>query len=164
MVCQEPYSSFVGSVEQHGPGWSGGDPSRLTGWTLVRTHHAIARRFIDTLARVGLTPTQFGVLVQVVSEPGLSQAELARRVLVTPQSIGELLTSLERLRYITRQRGPRGKASLVRVTDAGRAALDRATPLIQAMNSPEALGLTPEQDTTLNALLHQVLKSVSGSD
>src|SRR4051794_35139165 len=153
MVRQEPYSLSMGDVEQHGPGWSGGDPGGVTGWTLVRAHHAVARRFTETLARAGLTPTQFGVLVQVLSGTGLSQAELARRVLVTPQSVGELLTSLERLGYISRRRGPRGTASVVRVTDAGRAAVDRATPLIQAMNSPQALGLTPQEDTTLNALL-----------
>jgi DNA-binding MarR family transcriptional regulator len=135
----------------------------VTGWTLVRTHHAVARRFVETLARVGLNPTQFGVLVQVVSDPGLSQAELARRVLVTPQSIGELLTSLEHLGHITRRRGPRGKASVVRVTDSGRSALDRATPLVQAMNSPQALGLTPDEDTTLNALLHKVLAAMNDS-
>ncbi len=153
----------MGDVEQHSPGWSGGDPGRVTGWTLVRTHHAVARRFTELLGRAGLTPTQFGVLVQVVSEPGLSQAELARRVLVTPQSIGELLTSLERLGHITRRRGPRGKASVVQVTDSGRSALDRATPLIQAMNHPQALGLTPDEDTTLNALLRKVLAAMNGS-
>ncbi|WP_203821810.1 MarR family winged helix-turn-helix transcriptional regulator [Paractinoplanes ferrugineus] len=153
----------MGDVEQHGAGWSGGDPGRVTGWTLVRTHHAVARRFTETLARAGLTPTQFGVLVEVVGGTGVSQAELARRVLVTPQSIGELLTSLERLGYISRRRGPRGTASEVRVTDAGRAALDRATPLIQAMNSPQALGLTPPEDTTLNALLHKVLAAMKDS-
>jgi DNA-binding MarR family transcriptional regulator len=153
----------VGDVEQHGPGWSGGDPGAVTGWTLVRTHHVVARRFTETLARAGLTPTQFGVLVQVVSDPGLSQAELARRVLVTPQSVGELLTSLERLGHITRRRGPRGTASVVRVTDSGRSALDRATPLVQAMNNPQALGLTPDEDTTLNALLHKVLAAMNDS-
>jgi DNA-binding MarR family transcriptional regulator len=153
----------MGDVEQHDPGWSGGDPGKVTGWTLVRTHHAVARRFTETLARAGLTPTQFGVLVEVIGGTTPSQAELARRVLVTPQSVGELLTSLERLGYITRLRGPKGKASLVQVTDAGRAALDRATPLIQAMNSPRALGLTPQEDTTLNALLHKVLAAMSES-
>ncbi|MGK5681385.1 MarR family winged helix-turn-helix transcriptional regulator [Actinoplanes sp. URMC 104] len=153
----------MGDVEQRNPGWSGGDPGQVTGWTLVRTHHAVARRFVDTLARAGLTPTQFGVLVQVVSDPGLSQAELARRVLVTPQSIGELLTSLERLGHITRRRGPRGKASVVQVTKSGRSALDRATPLVQAMNTPQALGLTPDEDETLNALLHKVLAAMTDS-
>lgn len=163
MVCPEPYSLPVGDVEQQGSGWSGGDPGTVTGWTLVRTHHAVARRFTETLARAGLTPTQFGVLVQVVSGAGLSQAELARRVLVTPQSVGELLASLERLGHITRRRGPRGTASVVQVTDSGRAALERATPLIQAMNSPQAFGLTPQEDATLNALLHKVLAAMHDS-
>ena len=82
---------------------------------------------------------------------------------MTPQSIGELLTSLERLGHITRRRGPRGKASVVQLTDSGHSALDRATPLIQAMNKPQALGLTPDEDATLNALLHKVLAAMNDS-
>jgi DNA-binding MarR family transcriptional regulator len=159
MVCQEPYSVGVDVSEPPGRGWSGGDPDTVTGWTLVRAHHAVARRFTANLAEAGLTPTQFGVLVQVAGGTGLSQAELARRVLVTPQSVGELLHSLERLGHITRSRGPRGTATTVHLTASGRAALHRATPLIQAMNTPEALGLTAQENTTLNTLLHKVLRA-----
>lgn len=159
MVYQEPYSGRVTDVE---PGWSGGDPDAVTGWTLVRAGHVIARAFTETLARAGLTPTQFGVLVQLSTRPGVSQAQLARAVLVTPQSIGELLASLERLGYVTRTPGRRGTATAVALTARGRDALGRATPLVTAMNAPAALGLTPEEDSTLNALLHKLIGALSG--
>jgi len=41
-----------------------------------------------------LTPTQFGVLAQLSIHPGLIQSELARRNLVRPQSVDELIRSL----------------------------------------------------------------------
>jgi DNA-binding MarR family transcriptional regulator len=151
----------VGDVDPGTPGWSGGDPGAVTGWTLVRAHHQIARLFTETLAGAGLTPAQFGVLVQLAAEPGASQAEIARRVLVTPQSIGELLGSLERLGHVTRTPGRPGRATVVALTEAGRAALDRATPLVRQLNSPRALGLTAEEDATLNSLLHKVLRATA---
>ena len=147
----------MGDVDTDDSGWSGGDPGTLTGWTLVRAHHQMARLFTETLAGVGLTPTQFGAMVQLATEPGLSQAEIARRVLITPQSIGALLTSLERLGNVTRTTGRPGRATTVTLTPAGRAALDRATVLVRDLNAPESLGLTAEEDATLNALLHKVL-------
>ena len=158
MVHQGPYAAAVADVDPADGGWSGGDPDAVTGWTLVRAHHVVARRFVDALAAVGLTPTQFGVLVQLVAQPGVSQAELARRVLVTPQSVGELLASLERLGFVRRVPGRRGTPTAVQITDAGRTALERATPVVGALNAPENLGLTAEEDATLNALLHKVLR------
>ena len=140
---------------------AGIDPEATTGWTLVRTHHAMARRFTETLARAGLTPTQFGVLVQLVQQPGISQADLARRVLMTPQSMGELLTGLHRTGHVQRTAGRRGTATTITITDTGRAALRTAAPLVAQINQPSALGLTPEEDATLNALLHKVRRGLN---
>src|SRR3712207_2914915 len=113
-------------------GWSGGDPQTMTGWTLIQANHAVVRRVSEALAPVGLTPAQFGVLVQLTVRPGASQAELARRVLVTPQALGELLVSLERLGHVRRTQGRPGTATSVAITPRGSAALDRATPLLGA--------------------------------
>src|SRR3712207_9145699 len=76
--------------------WDGGSPDDYVGWTLIQASHAFNRHVETLLAEVGLTPMQFGVLVQLSLRPNLGSAELARAVLVTPQSMGELLQSLER--------------------------------------------------------------------
>lgn len=140
---------------------AGIDPEATTGWTLVRAHHAMARRFTETLAQAGLTPTQFGVLVQLVQQPGISQAALARRVLMTPQSMGELLTGLHRTGHVQRTAGRRGTATTITITNTGRAALRTATPLVAKLNEPSALGLTQDENDTLNALLHKVRHALS---
>src|SRR5215207_7711686 len=85
--------------------WNAGLIDGLTSWTLTRAYRTRVPRIVQTLQAVDLTPTQFGVLVQLDSSPGLSQAELGRRLLMTPQSMGELLVSLERLGHVVR--GPR---------------------------------------------------------
>lgn len=143
--------------------WAGDDPQTMTGWTIIRANHAVVRRVSETLATVGLTPTQFGVLSQLTVAPGASQAELARRVLVTPQTLGELLVSLERLGHITRSPGRPGTSTPVSITPQGTGALERAAPLLGAVNTPESLGLTAAEASLLNGLLDKVIRASSSS-
>ena len=137
------------------------DPETVTGWTLVRAYQVVARRFYEVLGSVGLTPMQFGVLLDLSTRPGASQADLARRNLVTPQSIGELLVSLEQRGLVHRAAARPGTAHAVTLTDDGRRALARAVPAVRDLNAPGALGLTAEQAETLNTLLHTLRRALS---
>lgn len=132
-------------------------------WTLVQAAHVVARGFTAVFAEVGLTPSQFGVLANLADDDGLTQAELARRVLVRPQSMGELMGSLLE-RGLVRRDGPagRGRRSAIVITDEGRALMVAALPGVRAFNSPESLGLTVEQLHDLGGLLHTVLEAVGG--
>ena len=132
----------------------------LPAWTLVQAYHVVARRFWTGFAEVGLGPAHFGVLASLAATAGLGQNELARRNLVSPQSIGELIASLEERGLVTRPPPVgRGRARPVSLTDAGRAALARATPVVQEINSPTALGLSAAEAAELNRLLHRVRTS-----
>lgn len=123
----------------------------------MQTAHLAGRRFHEIFASQGLTAHQFGVLVELSREPGVSQAALARRVLVTPQSIGEILTQMETAGLIARTPPSRpGAAISVEITAHGRAKLGVTYPLVDAVNAPSALGLTPTEAQTLNKLLHRV--------
>jgi hypothetical protein len=73
-----------------------------------------------------------------------------------PQSMGELLTTIQARGLITRTPGQVGRPASVTLTDAGRSALHRAVPRGEAINRPEALGLTATENATLNTLLHRV--------
>lgn len=133
-------------------------PADLVGWTLVQTSHRVARRLQEVFAGVGLTAHQFGVLVQLTVEPGVSQAALARKILITPQSMGELLNQLDALGLITRVPvEARGTAVRVELTDAGQVALETTYPQVGAVNTPDALGLTPTEASTLNKILHKMV-------
>lgn len=138
--------------------WSGGDPDDLTAWTLIRAYHSIARVFYGAVAAHGLTPQQFGVLVQLAHQPGVSQAALARAALVTPQALGVMLRQMVSAGWIDRQPPTgRGRPAVLAISAAGRALLDRATPDLLAAVGPPALGLDADRDDQLNALLHRVL-------
>lgn len=137
-------------------------PEDWAGWSLVQAYHRVGRRFHETFAAAGLTAHQFGVLVQLDREPGVSQAALARHVLVTPQSMGDLLGQLEALGYLRRTRAAfRGAAASVELTDTGRRILAEVFPRVAAINTPAALGLTPGECESLNGLLRRVLDHLS---
>lgn len=133
------------------PGWRGPEPDQILAWTLVQVGHAVGRTFWRTLGDVGLTPIQFGVLLQLDREPGQSNAALARAVLVTPQSMSELLTGLVADGLVARDPATRGRPVATHLTAAGRAALRRCEAPVAAVEA--SLALTDDQRATLAALL-----------
>ncbi len=141
--------------------WPYPDPEQVVGWTLVRTGHAVGRVFTTELAALGLKPHIFGVLAQVRLRPGMSSAELARHVLVTPQSMGELLRRMAADDLIEYTPPRRGRRMEVHLTAHGSDLLDRAFAVVAAMNRPAHLGLSADESTQLNTLLHKVLSATS---
>jgi DNA-binding MarR family transcriptional regulator len=141
----------------------------LTAQNLVQTAHVVGLRFSELFAGMDLTPTQFAVLIELErlddEEEGLTQAELARRVLVRPQSVNVLLTSLVEQGLVTRTgQGGRGRRVGIALTGAGRAALERAWPPVRAFNTPAALGLTAAQAGMLDELLEHVRRALRADD
>ena len=141
--------------------WSEEVIAGLPAWTLVQAYHGVARRFRAAFAEAGLGATQFGVLATLAAVPRLSQGELARRNLVSPQNIGELLAGLEGRGLVERPAvAGRGRQRPVRLTDAGREVLRRVTPAVHDINAPESMGLSGAEAVELNRLLHIVLRAV----
>ncbi|KAA0016500.1 MarR family winged helix-turn-helix transcriptional regulator [Antrihabitans cavernicola] len=140
--------------------WSTDDLAALPAWTLVQAYHAVAQGFGEIFAEHRLTPVQFGVLAQLAATPGLTQSQLARRVLIRPQSMGELIGTLVE-RGLLERHGPggRGRPVPVTLTDQGRRTLASAGDSVRAFNQPSALGMSADEAATLNALLHKLIGS-----
>jgi DNA-binding MarR family transcriptional regulator len=63
------------------------------------------------------------VLCYVDREPGITSAELARRAMVTPQSMGEVLAGLEKSDLLRRERHPdNARMQATYLTRAGKSA------------------------------------------
>ncbi|MGW5714587.1 MarR family winged helix-turn-helix transcriptional regulator [Amycolatopsis sp. NPDC003865] len=130
----------------------------LPAWAVVQAYHALARELYELFARHELTPVQFGVLAQLAESPGLVQAELARRVLVRPQSMTAIISDLV-ARDLLRREGPggRGRPAPVRITEHGRRVLAAAAESMRDFNEPAQLGLAPYEAGMLTALLHKLI-------
>lgn len=134
-------------------------------WNLVRTAHVASLRFAKLVGATDLTPTQFAVLVHLEDDEGPTQAELARRVLVSPQSVGALVTSLVEQGLVVRGGpGGRGRRAGIALTEAGRDVLEQTWPAVQAFNAPAALGLTPAQAAMLEESLDRIRAALESDD
>ena len=72
-----------------------------------RVNQGIRREMRNRLAQCGLSVQEYTALSVLGARPGLSNAQLARRSLVTPQSMIEILTRLERRELLAREVDPR---------------------------------------------------------
>ena len=147
-----------GAPGEDEPIWSDERIAGIVGWTIIQAYLAFLPRLAAAVEPAGISPTQFGVLVQVDNRPGISQGELARRCWMTPQSMGQLLPALEERGLLRRgERRGRGHPIPVRLTDQGRAALRRVTPAVVRANSAAAMHLDDDEHAQLNALLRRTL-------
>lgn len=112
------------------------DIDAIATWTVVRAARELARRLAEELAPLELSPVDFGALVQLAAGGELNQAELARAVGVRAQSMSAVVGALEARGLVARGAVPgRGRASRLRLTDAGRDLLATAWPRVQASNA-----------------------------
>lgn len=138
--------------------WSDETIRACTRLQIVRAFRAVRPAVRVCLEPAGISPPQFGVLLLLDNLSGPTRAELARRAMTSPQSMGQLVESLARAGYVERTDSVgRGNAQAVRLTDRGRELLDEMTPLILRTEEPEALGLTREENHRLLTLLGKVI-------
>lgn len=132
-----------------GTGRSGGSgASELTASYLVgRADRIIRAQLEEALVGTGLSLPEFTALSVLASRPGLSNARLARRSLVTPQAMHKVMRSLEDAGLVTRTAPPTGGRTLEAViTQSGAKVLKDVLPRVQAAEDRTLLALNaPER-------------------
>jgi DNA-binding MarR family transcriptional regulator len=108
----------------------------------------------EALAVVGLTTPQYAVLAALEEEAGLSNAELARRSFVTPQSMIRVVAGLEQRQLITRHRHE-GNARVLDadLTRRGRAVVSQAHTIVAEIESTMLADVDPGDITTATRAL-----------
>lgn len=109
-------------------------PSYLIG----RAARISRSRLEGILADVDISLPELTALSVLASKPGLSNARLARRSLVTPQAMHKVMTSLEHRGLVTRTAAG-GRTLGADITVEGLAVLRKAEPLMRAAET-EFLG------------------------
>jgi DNA-binding MarR family transcriptional regulator len=95
-------------------------------YVLGRLDRVLRRRLVAAVGQVGLTLPAYTALSVLRVQDGLSNARLARRSLVTPQSMSEVLARLVDQGYVRRQAEPgHGRVIRIELTKAGIRALER---------------------------------------
>lgn len=132
-------------------------------WLLKQAFYFSLKSINDSIAEHGVTTAQIGLLRQLANEPGLSGAELARRLLISPQGVQLALTALERQGLVERKPDPQhGRILQAYLTDQGRAVVSAVVSDAVAAHDQLFGVLTAEEQDTLRALLSRVVEQGTG--
>jgi DNA-binding MarR family transcriptional regulator len=126
-----------------------------------RLDRLLRRRLGDALAPHGLTLAEYTALSVLRSRPGLSNAQLARRTLITPQSMNEVLAHLVGLGLVSRRPDPdHARVLRTELTAAGKRTLAAANRTVAAIEREMLSGLTEAQATKFAAALASCIEQL----
>ncbi|NAZ85254.1 MarR family winged helix-turn-helix transcriptional regulator [Kineococcus indalonis] len=139
-----------------------GDIDALVTWSLIRAAHRAQRELTAVFAEHGLSPVQFGVLSHLATGAQFTQAQLARAVLVRPQSMSGVLDGMVGRGLITRgSERSKGRRNPLALTGAGRELLAAVWPAVREANRPERLGMSAAEVAALNGVLLRMVDADS---
>ncbi|MFZ6688863.1 MarR family winged helix-turn-helix transcriptional regulator [Undibacterium sp. SXout11W] len=94
------------------------------GYLLRQATTAYRARMEKALAKFDITPPQFSVLTMIAAYEGVSNADLARLSLLTPQTVSVIVNNLEKSGAITRRaHAVHGRIQQLQITASGQEAL-----------------------------------------
>lgn len=134
-------------------------------WLLKQAFYYSLTTINEAMSAHGVSTAQIGVLRQLANEPGLSGAELARRLLISPQGVQLALTSLERRGLVERKKDPQhGRILQAYLTGEGRSVA--ATVVGSALSAHEKVFgvLNAQEQETLRELLGRVVEKGTGHE
>src|SRR6204780_4279342 len=134
------------------------------GYLIKRAQMVLHDAMADALESFDLTVTQFAVLTGLDEEHGLSNADLARRAFVTPQSMHAVLQELERLQLVVRRPHPQHQRVLqAALTGAGRRTLTSAATAVDAIEEQMLRKLSSPARSRLASALSSCIDSLTES-
>ena len=137
------------------------DPLAAPGHYFSRIARGLTRVGDARLRGLGFATAQLPVLSMLKDGAARSQTELARLAKVEQPTMAQLLARMERDGLIRREPDPSDRrSSLIALTDAARAKLPAGQAVLKQGNAEMTRGLSPEEVSTLVALLRRVLVNV----
>jgi DNA-binding MarR family transcriptional regulator len=133
-----------------------GGPTLL--YLIGRVDRVVRRRIDEVVGAHGLSVNQYTTLSVLERRSGLSNAQLARRALVSPQSMNEVLLALERRGLVRRRAHPdHGRILQTRLTAKGRRLLAACDAGVREVEARMVGDLSPSDQA---ALRHGLLSGV----
>lgn len=153
----------VHPVSQTAPDESPHAPSLI--YIVGRVNQGLIREMRTLLCEWDLSVQEYTSLSVLQLRPGLSNAQLARRALVTPQSMLEILAKLEN-RNLVRRAVDTERRRVIRneLTEQGEQVLELAGPAIGELQERIFAGLTNAQRKVVTGALATAMSRLSTRD
>jgi DNA-binding MarR family transcriptional regulator len=128
-------------------------------YLIGRLDRALRRRMGEALSPFSLSITQYTTLSVLQTRGQLSNAQLANRAFISPQSMNEVVQSLQALKLITRQADP-SHARIVQLglTPHGIEVLRQCDATIKQLEQSMLSRLPPESRDALRDSLSECVK------
>jgi len=124
------------------------------GYLLRQATHAHRQRLEHALADIGVTVPQFSVLTMLNAYPGISNADVARLSLLTPQTVCVIVANLERAKAVARQpHAVHGRILQLGLTEAGRRLLRGCRERVAAVERALLVGVSKSEEGVIRAWL-----------
>jgi len=152
-------------AHQNSNGGGGRTPSlgllgSLLGYHLRRAQVAAFQNFADVVGASELTPGQFGVLVVIDANPGLSQTRLGTALGIDRSTVVAVIDRLETRGLVVRRSSPHDRRShALHLSESGNAALKRVAERVRAHEKIIAGDLSEAELASLIALLDRVARA-----
>jgi DNA-binding MarR family transcriptional regulator len=149
------------------PRWLDSDkPEDVVGFLLKSLHHTLRQLVDEALRRQGveLSFAHFAALFGLHTEPGITGAQLARRALVSAQTMNAVLRHLESEGLVERHPHPESRrADSWRVTDEGATQLARARAVGRSVFARMLSALSANEVQKLQSYLSRCIAAL-GAD
>ena len=126
-----------------------------TSYLVGRADRLLRARLAEALEPHALTLPEYTTLSVLAGRGGLSNAQLARRALITPQSMNEVLARLEERRLV-RRKAAEGRARPAELTAAGRKLLRAADWSVDAVEDAMLEGVPARDRDRIKKLLEVI--------
>ncbi|MCC6203065.1 MAG: MarR family transcriptional regulator [Gammaproteobacteria bacterium] len=139
------------------------DPATAIGFLLKALQHSLRQAMDEALRRQGidLSFAHFATLFGVCCEPGINGAVLARRAMVSAQTMNAMLRRLERDGQIERRRNPDNRrADNWYITAAGNERLEQARVVGDAVFARMLSALGAEDSRRLLGYLRRCVQAL----
>jgi DNA-binding MarR family transcriptional regulator len=139
----------------------GREPTLL--YLVGRMDRVVRRAMGNVLTAHGLSVNQYATLSVLDRRSGLSNAQLARRALVSPQSMNEVLLTLEQRGLVGRRAHPdHGRILQARLTAKGRTLLARCDEEVHQVEARMVSSLSEDEQAALRGALIGSIRALHG--
>ena len=135
------------------------------GYELKRVQHDL-RLYMDAeLREMDVTTPQYAALSVLAEQPGISNAALARRSFVTPQTMNQIMLRLEAAGLVERRAHPEhGRVLQAYLTEEGNNLRKECAIRVDALEGRMISGLSEDERLTLLELLQRCSAALRQED
>jgi DNA-binding MarR family transcriptional regulator len=132
------------------------------GYLLRQAAHCFQLQMARALQDLEMTPPQFTVLTMIKAYPGISNADIARLALLTPQTVGVIITNLDKAGWIIRRpHAVHGRIKQVELSEDGLARFEVARQRVATVENVLSGVLSPTQDAEVRQWLVAVARTMT---